>query len=183
MVGLVPTIQPSASAGACRTLDPLMRLVIAAVGRLKDGPERALLDKYRERFAPLAKRLGFAPVTWLEIGESRRADDDARREEEGAALLKLVREAEFLMALDERGKAVTSAGFAQALAKARDGGAKAAGIVIGGPDGLSEAVRNAAHLKVSFGAITLPHGLARVVLAEQLYRAATILAGHPYHRA
>ena len=160
-----------------------MRLVIAAVGRLKDGPERALLDRYRERLAPLAKRLGLAPVSWHEIAESRSADAATRSEEEGAALLKLVREVGFLVALDERGKAVTSVGFAQALAKARDGGAKAAGIVLGGPDGLSQAVRDAAHLKVSFGAITLPHGLARIVLAEQLYRAATILAGHPYHRA
>jgi 23S rRNA (pseudouridine1915-N3)-methyltransferase len=160
-----------------------MRLLIAAVGRLKDGPERALLDKYRERFAPLAKRLGLAPVGWFEIAESRSADAATRSEEEGVALLKLVREAEFLVALDERGKAVTSVGFAQALAKARDGGAKTAGIIVGGPDGLSQAVRDAAHLKVSFGAITLPHGLARIVLAEQLYRAATILAGHPYHRA
>ncbi len=160
-----------------------MRLVIAAVGRLKDGPERALLDRYRERFAPLAKRLGLAPVAWHEIGESRSANAATRSEEEGAALLKLVREAEFLVAVDERGKAMTSVGFAQSLAKALDGGAKAAGIVLGGPDGLSQAVRDAAHLKVSFGAITLPHGLARIVLAEQLYRAATILAGHPYHRA
>ena len=160
-----------------------MRLVIAAVGRLKDGPERALLDKYRERFAPLAKRLGLAPVTWLEIGESRDADAATRREEEGTALLKLVREAGVLMELDERGKALTSTAFAQTLAKARDGGAKAAGIVLGGPDGLSQSVREAAQLQVSFGAITLPHGLARIVLAEQLYRAATILAGHPYHRA
>jgi 23S rRNA (pseudouridine1915-N3)-methyltransferase len=160
-----------------------MRLVVAAVGRLKDGPERALVDKYRERLAPLAKRLGLAPVAWHEIGESRSAEAAARREEEGAALLKLVREAEFLIALDERGKPLTSAAFAQTLAKARDGGAKAAGVVMGGPDGLSQAVRDAAKLQVSFGAITLPHGLARIVLAEQLYRAATILAGHPYHRA
>ena len=160
-----------------------MRLVIAAVGRLKDGPERALVDRYRERLAPLAKRLGLAPVAWHEIGESRSTNSATRREEEGAVLLKLVRETEFLIALDERGNAMTSAGFAHSLAKARDGGAKAAGIVLGGADGLSQAVRDAAHLKVSFGAVTLPHGLARIVLAEQLYRAATILAGHPYHRA
>jgi 23S rRNA (pseudouridine1915-N3)-methyltransferase len=159
-----------------------MRLVIAAVGRLKDGPERALFQKYRERFEPLAKRLGLAPVAWHEIGESRAAEAGKRRDEEGAALLKLVRDAETVIALDERGKQLTSEAFAKALARARDGGAKAAGIVIGGPDGLSQAVRDAAHLQVSFGGITLPHALARIVLAEQLYRAATILSGHPYHR-
>jgi 23S rRNA (pseudouridine1915-N3)-methyltransferase len=160
-----------------------MRLVIAAVGRLKAGPERALLDKYRERFVPLAKRLGLAPVAWHEIGESRSADAARRREEEGAALLELAGDAEFLVALDEQGKPLTSQAFAQTLAKVRDGGAKSAAIVVGGPDGLSQTVRAAAHLKLSFGAITLPHGLARIVLAEQLYRAATILVGHPYHRA
>src|SRR5262245_24394878 len=113
-----------------------MRLIIAAVGRLKDGPERVLIDKYRERLTPLAKRVGLGPVTWQEIGESRSANADTRCTEEGAVLLKLVRDAEFLVALDERGKAVTSAGFAQALAKVRDGGAKAAAIVAGGPGGL-----------------------------------------------
>ena len=160
-----------------------MRLVIAAVGRLKDGPERELLDRYRERFAPLAKRLGLAPVAWHEIAESRSGDAGVRREEEGAALLKLAREAEHLIVMDERGKALSSEAFARALAKARDGGVKTGGILIGGPDGLSDAVRERAKLVVAFGAMTLPHGLARVLLAEQLYRTATILAGHPYHRA
>lgn len=160
-----------------------MRLIIATVGRLKDGPERALFERYRDRFEPLGKRLGLAPVAWHEIGESRAADTAKRREEEGAALLKLVRDAEFLIALDERGKHLTSEAFAKTLAKTRDGGTKAAGIIIGGPDGLSQAVRDAARLQVAFGAMTLPHQLVRVLLAEQLYRAATILSGHPYHRA
>jgi 23S rRNA (pseudouridine1915-N3)-methyltransferase len=160
-----------------------MRLIICAVGRLKEGAERALLEKYRDRFAPLAKRMGLAPVAWHEVGESRGGDAAKRRGDEGAALLRLAREADLLIALDERGKALTSGAFARVLAQARDGGAKAAGIVIGGPDGLSDAVRAAAHLQLSLGAITLPHGLARIVLAEQLYRAATILSGHPYHRA
>ena len=161
----------------------LMRLIIAAVGRLKDGPERALFQKYRERFDPLARKLGLAPVAWHEIGESRASDAARRREDEGAALLKLARDAEAIIALDERGKLLTSEAFALTLAETRDGGAKTAAIVIGGPDGLSQAVRDAARLQVALGAITLPHALARVVLAEQLYRAATILTGHPYHRS
>lgn len=160
-----------------------MRLIIAAVGKLKDGAERELLGKYRDRFDGLARKLGLAPVHWHETSESRAPGAAKRREEEGATLLKLVREAEFLIALDERGKALTSEGFAKTLAKVRDGGAKAAGIVIGGPDGLAEGVRKVAHLQLSLSALTLPHGLARIVLAEQLYRAATILSGHPYHRA
>jgi 23S rRNA (pseudouridine1915-N3)-methyltransferase len=160
-----------------------MRLIVAAVGRLKDGPERALFVKYRDRFEPLAKRLGLAPVAWHEIAESRAADAAGRREEEGASLLRLMRDAEFVVALDERGKQLTSEAFARTLAKTRDGGAKAAGIIIGGPDGLSKAACDAARLQVAFGAMTLPHQLMRIVLAEQLYRAATILSGHPYHRA
>jgi 23S rRNA (pseudouridine1915-N3)-methyltransferase len=160
-----------------------MRLIIAAVGRLKDGPERELLDRYRDRFGAMGKRLGLAPVAWHELAERRAAAPTKRSAEEGAALLKLARDADVIFALDERGKALTSEGFAQLLRKVRDDGAGTMAILVGGPDGLAPAVRAAAHTIVSFGAITLPHGLARIVLAEQLYRAATILAGHPYHRA
>jgi len=160
-----------------------MRLMIAAVGRLKDGPDRALLDVYRARFEALSKRVALAPVAWHEIGESRAAGVVQRKQEEGAGLLKLAREADALIALDAQGKSLTSEAFARHLATVRDGGAKAMAILIGGPDGLAADVREAAHLVLSLGAITLPHGLARIVLAEQLYRAATILVGHPYHRA
>jgi 23S rRNA (pseudouridine1915-N3)-methyltransferase len=160
-----------------------MRLLVATVGRLKDGPERALFEKYRERFDPLARRLGLAPAVWHEISESRARDTGKRRDEEGAGLSKLLHAADYVIALDERGRALTSDGFAAMLAKVRDGGAKCAGLTIGGPDGLSAEVLESAHLRISFGAVTLPHALARIILAEQLYRAATILAGHPYHRA
>jgi len=160
-----------------------MRLMIAAIGRLKDGPERELLDRYRTRFEALAKRVALAPVTWHEIGESRAATITLRKQEEGAGLLKLAREADAIIVLDEQGKALSSEAFARHLGKVRDDGTKSAAILIGGPDGLAPDVRNAAQLVLSLGAITLPHGLARIVLAEQLYRAATILSGHPYHRA
>ena len=160
-----------------------MRLIIAAVGRLKDGAERQLLERYRDRFGAMGKRMGLAPVAWHELAESRAANPIKRSAEEGAALLKLARDADRIVALDERGKALTSEGFAQFLRKVRDDGAGTMAILVGGPDGLAPAVREAAHTVLSFGAITLPHGLARIVLAEQLYRAATILAGHPYHRA
>lgn len=160
-----------------------MRLVVAAVGRLKDGPERELFEKYRDRFEPLARRLGLAPVVWHEIGESRARDTGQRRNEEGASLLKVLRDAEFVIALDERGRSLTSDAFARTLAKIRDNGIKCAGIAVGGPDGLGAGVLEVARLQMSLGAVTLPHALARIVLAEQLYRAATILGGHPYHRA
>lgn len=159
-----------------------MRLIIAAVGRLKDGAERELLERYRDRFGDLGKRLGLNPVAWHEPGESRAATATKRCAEEGAALLKLARDADTIIVLDERGKALTSQAFAQLLGKIRDDGAGTLAILVGGPDGQAPAVRDAAHIKLSLGAITLPHGLARIVLAEQLYRAATILAGHPYHR-
>jgi 23S rRNA (pseudouridine1915-N3)-methyltransferase len=160
-----------------------MRLIVSAVGRLKEGPERALLERYQERLAPLAKRLGLAPVSWHETGESRAGDALRRKEEEAAALLRPVRDADFIVALDARGKALTSEAFAALLAARRDRGTRTLGFLIGGPDGLADAARHAAQMEVSLGAITLPHGLARVILAEQLYRAATILSGHPYHRA
>jgi 23S rRNA (pseudouridine1915-N3)-methyltransferase len=159
-----------------------MRLIIAAVGRLKDGAERELLERYRDRFADLGKRLGLSQVAWHELAESRGATAVKRCAEEGTALLRLARDADTIIALDERGKALTSSAFAQLLAKIRDDGAGTLAILIGGTDGLAPSVRDAAHIKLAFGAMTLPHGLARIVLAEQLYRAATILAGHPYHR-
>lgn len=160
-----------------------MRLVIAAIGRLKDGAERELLERYRTRFEPLAKRLGFTPVTWLEFPESRASSTEKRCQEEGETLLKAARDAGYLIALDVAGKPLASDAFAKTLARERDAGHKALAIVIGGPDGFSPEILAAAHLRFSLGAVTLPHALARIILAEQLYRAGTILSGHPYHRA
>lgn len=159
-----------------------MRLVIAAVGRLKAGAERTLFEKYRDRLEASGKPQGLAPVVWHETPESRAASAAKRSAEEGAALLKLARDADVVIALDEKGRMLTSTAFAQLLGKTRDGGAKAAALLIGGADGLSPEVRTKAQVTLSLGAMTLPHQLARIVLAEQLYRATTILAGHPYHR-
>ena len=159
-----------------------MRLIIAAVGRLKEGPERELLTRYRSRLDALSKQVALAPVTWQEIGESRAASAAERKREEGAALLARARDADTVIVLHEGGKLLTSEAFARYLGKSRDDGCKAAAFLIGGPDGHGSAVLDAARLVFSLGAITLPHALARIVLAEQLYRAATILAGHPYHR-
>jgi len=161
----------------------VMRVVIAAVGRLKDGPERLLFERYRARFEATGRRLGFAPVLVGETPESGAGTPGQRQREEAAALLKLTREAETLIALHGAGKACSSDGLAQLLRNVRDAGGKTMAVVVGGPDGLGADLLVRAGHKISFGPITLPHQLARIVLAEQLYRAATILAGHPYHRA
>jgi len=159
-----------------------MRVIIAAVGRLKDA-ERELFDRYAKRFDASGRALGLGPLALAETGESRAATSDLRKTDEAQRLLKAAGVAEVRIALDEKGRALSSAAFAQTLAKHCDGGTKALAFLIGGPDGHGDAVLNAATLKLSLGAMTLPHGLARIVLTEQLYRAATILSGHPYHRA
>jgi 23S rRNA (pseudouridine1915-N3)-methyltransferase len=159
-----------------------MRVVIATVGRLKDGPERLLFEKYRNRFEAQGRRLGLSPVLWADVAESPAAAADRRKNEEAAGLRKLMRDAEALLALDQTGRSITSEGFARLLAKVRDDGTKVLAFAIGGPDGLAGDILAAASHTLAFGAITLPHQLARIILAEQLYRATTILAGHPYHR-
>ena len=160
-----------------------MRLIIAAVGRLKDGAERDLYDRYAARFDAAGRSLGLGPIKPAEIGEARAATSDIRKTDEAQRLLKATRTADVVVVLEERGRSLSSEAFAQWIAQRRDGGAKELAFLIGGPDGHGEAALQRASLKLSLGAMTLPHGLARVVLTEQLYRATTILAGHPYHRA
>jgi 23S rRNA (pseudouridine1915-N3)-methyltransferase len=160
-----------------------MRVLVASVGRMRDEAERKLLEKYQARFEAAGRGLGLSPIVWREIGQSRAAEVERRKAEETAGLLKLAHDAHSTVVLDQRGKMLTSAAFAAYLARIRDDGAKSAAILVGGPDGLAPAALDAAHLTFSLGAITLPHALARIILAEQLYRAATILSAHPYHRA
>jgi 23S rRNA (pseudouridine1915-N3)-methyltransferase len=158
-----------------------MRLIVAAVGRLKDA-ERDLYDRYAKRFDAAGRSLRLGPLKLTEIGEGRAATADLRKDDEAQRLLKAASAAEVKVVLDEGGRALSSEAFARWLAERRDGGAKAMAFLIGGPDGHGSAALDAATLKLSLGAMTLPHGLARIVFAEQLYRAATILSGHPYHR-
>jgi 23S rRNA (pseudouridine1915-N3)-methyltransferase len=159
-----------------------VKLAVIAVGRLKDGPERELVERYGERVRTAGRTLGLSPLQLLEIPESRaRRDSDRRAEEAGAILEKAA--GSVLVAFDERGKSLTSDVFAKRLGGWRDEGRSALSVVIGGPDGLDAQVRTAADVVLSFGALTLPHQLVRVLVIEQLYRALTILAGHPYHRA
>jgi 23S rRNA (pseudouridine1915-N3)-methyltransferase len=160
-----------------------MRIGLLAVGRLKAGPERELATRYTERFDALARRIGLHPLDVREIDESRARRPEARRADEAKALAALLPSAQRWLVLDERGRHLSSAAFAQVLADARDTGSEAFTLLIGGPDGIEEGLRERASLVVALGAMTWPHQLVRVLLAEQLYRAATILSGHPYHRA
>lgn len=159
-----------------------MRLLIAAVGKLKQGSERELFAHYLGRAEAAGRKLHLSPFPVIELAESRAATAKARKEEEGKALLAKIPPSHRLIALDPQGEAVSSEVLASLLAKLRDGGAEGVAFIVGGADGLSPQVLAKAKA-ISLGAITLPHGLARIVLAEQLYRAASILSGHPYHRA
>ena len=159
-----------------------MKLAIIAVGRLKDGAERDLVERYVERARAIGRALGLASVQLLEIPESRARREADRRAEEAAAMLDRAASS-VLVAFDERGKSVSSDAFSTRIEAWRNEGRGALSFVIGGPDGLGHEVRSAADLVLSFGRLTLPHQLVRVLVAEQVYRAMTILAGHPYHRA
>lgn len=160
-----------------------MRLMVIAVGRLKDGPERELAARYHARFMDCGRRLGLRGLDIHEISESRARDVAARTAEEGAAVIARCPKDAVVVALDAGGRALDSVGFAARLAAWRDAGTADVVFVIGGADGLSPELRRKAELTLAFGAATWPHQLVRVMLLEQIYRAATILAGHPYHRA
>lgn len=159
-----------------------MRVSVHAVGRMKAGPERELAERYFGRLAKAGPAIGLDFAGVAEIAESRARDTDERRREEWAALATHRADAALFL-LDERGRNPTSEELAAAIARLRDGGRKHLVLAIGGPDGHDAAARQAADHVLSFGAQTWPHQLVRVMLAEQLYRAATILSGHPYHRA
>lgn len=158
-----------------------MRLAVVAVGRLKDGPERELCERYRERALALGRSIGFGGPEIVELPESRGRRPEERKREEAQAILGKIQPG-LIVALDERGKHLGSEAFAERLAAARDAGTGHASFVIGGADGLGEALRERADLTLAFGALTLPHQIVRALVLEQIYRAMTIIAGHPYHR-
>ena len=159
-----------------------MRLSIAAVGRLKQGPERDLAERYSKRAADAGRKIGFAPVDVVEVRESRSRDAGARIAEESNALASAVPAGAVIVALDLRGENLASEELADRLRRWQDGGRPAAAFLIGGPDGLAPSLREQAGLKLAFGKLTWPHQLVRIMLLEQIYRAITILSGHPYHR-
>lgn len=159
-----------------------MRIAIHAVGRLKTGPERELADRYLDRADKAGRPIGITGVGVREIAESRAAQAQARKDEEAAALLADLPHGALLIALDERGDLPTSERFAAMLGDARDHATPTAILLIGGPDGHGSAVLSRAGHRISFGRLTWPHQLVRILAAEQVYRAVTILSGHPYHR-
>ncbi|MGX5733613.1 23S rRNA (pseudouridine(1915)-N(3))-methyltransferase RlmH [Bosea thiooxidans] len=159
-----------------------MRLAVIAVGRLKDGPERELCERYRERALALGRGMGLTGPDIVEIAESRGRRPEERKREEAEAILAKAQPG-LLIALDERGRGLGSEAFAGRIAAARDAGTAHASFIIGGADGLGEEIRDRADLTLAFGTLTIPHQIVRALVLEQLYRAMTIIAGHPYHRA
>lgn len=157
-----------------------MLVTMAAVGRLKAGPEREIFERYVDRATAAGRNIGLT-FTVREFAESRAQSADVRKDQEAAALLAALPSSAMLVALDEGGKSLDSRAFADRLGTWRDAAADVA-FVIGGADGHGGEVTRRAAQRLAFGAMTWPHQLVRIMLAEQLYRAVTILAGHPYHR-
>ena len=155
-----------------------MRIHLCAVGRLRSGPERTLIDDYVQRFDRTGRALALGPLTEHEVEDKKNLGMAAEAE----LLARAVPTGAVLVTLDERGKQMTSPDFASLLARWRDEGRQDLAFVIGGADGIDPALRARADASLSFGAMVWPHMLVRVMLAEQLYRAASILAGLPYHR-
>ncbi len=160
----------------------MMRLSLISVGKLKDTSERALFARYQDRIAGLSGSLGFSKLESREFSESRGKTPELRKQQEAQDVLSAISGAEARVILDERGYSIDSRELATWMAEQRDDGIATMAFVIGGPDGHDETVRKAATKTVSLSALTLPHGLARIVVAEQIYRAMTILSRHPYHR-
>lgn len=156
-----------------------MRVHLIAVGRLRAGPERDLVEDYFQRFDRTGRPLGLGPVVEHEVEDKKNLGMAA----EADLLARAVPSGAVLVTLDERGKLMSSPEFAAMLARWRDGGRQDVAFVIGGADGIDPILRAKADASISFGAMVWPHMLVRVMIAEQLYRAATILGGGPYHRA
>ena len=160
-----------------------MRLQIAAVGRLKAGPERELLERYVARANAAGRAVSLAPLEIIEVPESQARRPADRIVEEGAKLNAAVPKGSRRIVLDSGGRNFSSEELASRLAKLRDEGSPAATFLIGGADGLTKSAIGGTDLTISFGAATFPHQIVRILLAEQIYRAITILSGHPYHRS
>jgi len=159
-----------------------LRLGILCVGRLKAGPEREIYARYADRVRVM-RGLGIEGLDLKEIDEGRARAAPARIAQEGDALLAALPPDAGVIVFDERGRAATSVEFTALLQRERDASRKALWLVIGGSEGLDERLRQRAQVILSFGAMTLPHQFVRLLVAEQAYRALTILAGSPYHRA
>jgi 23S rRNA (pseudouridine1915-N3)-methyltransferase len=159
-----------------------LRISIHAIGRMKAGPERELMGRYLGRAGAAGKALGLTGFEVLEAPESRAGSAGVRKAEEARSLRQGIADGAVLTVLDENGKSLSSPEFARLIGRWRDDGRPAAAFVVGGADGLAPELATEAGLVLSFSPLTWPHQLVRIMLAEQLYRATTILSGHPYHR-
>lgn len=155
-----------------------MKIHLCAVGRLRTGPEKALIDDYVTRFDRTGRALGLGPLSLIEVEDKKGGGMAA----EAALLEKAIPKGALICIMDERGKLQSSPQFAEMLAGWRDNGRQDLALVIGGADGIDPSLRAKADFTLSFGKMVWPHMLVRVMLSEQLYRAASILAGSPYHR-
>ena len=155
-----------------------MRVHIVAVGRLRAGPEKDIVDEYLKRFDRTGRALGLGPARLVEVDDRKGGGMPA----EAALLRRALPDGAIFVALDERGRIESSPQFAQRLAGWRDQGRGDLAFVIGGADGIDPVLRAEADFALSFGKMVWPHMLVRVMLTEQLYRAGSILAGAPYHR-
>jgi 23S rRNA (pseudouridine1915-N3)-methyltransferase len=159
-----------------------MRIVVAAVGRLKPGPDRELAERYRDRAGKVGRTLGLHGPDIFEVKESRARDAERRMTEETIALTDALPAGAIKVVMDSRGQNATSDTFAQRIRGWRDGGGQVIGFLIGGADGLPASLLDDADMILAFGSATWPHQLVRIMLMEQIYRMTTILSGHPYHR-
>src|SRR5215469_12988380 len=159
-----------------------MRLTILAIGSARGSAEGALCDEFRDRAVKMGRNMGFAKVAVEELNAGKARDAATRMNDEAERLSQKVLPDAHLILLDAKGKGMTSEDFAEMLGSLRDVGTKDLVFVIGGPDGLKPLPGQKAGRSLAFGPQTWPHLLARVLLMEQIYRAMTILTGHPYHR-
>ena len=159
-----------------------MRITIAAVGRLKRAPEKDLCDDYITRTVKLGRQAGITGLQLLEIPESQHAEGAVRKSQEAAQLTGKIPPGARIVCLDERGEAKDTVQFSKLIQKQADAGTQELVFVIGGPDGLDPDFVDAATNTLSFGRMTWPHRLVRVMLTEQIYRAVTLMVNHPYHR-
>ncbi len=159
-----------------------MRMTLIAVGRMRPGPPREIFDHYAGRLGRHLGQGSLGALALKEVEERRPLSPEELKRREAELLLGAAPTGARIIALDETGKALTSAAFAGLLGRWRDAGVRDIAFLIGGAEGLDRSVRDAAALTLSLGAMTWPHLLTRALLAEQLYRAQSILTGHPYHR-
>lgn len=159
-----------------------MRLIVGAIGKIKSGPEAELAARYGERFAQRGRTIGLAGPEVFELPESRAGKAGQRKIDEAQRMLEKLPERVAIILFDESGKSISSRDFAETVSKHADGGTSDLALLIGGPDGHDASLHGRAQHVFSFGKLTIPHQIVRILVMEQLYRATTILSNHPYHR-